>query len=154
MPAAPANPFQQLASDIQAMLIQAQGSTTAQTAATATPTTASGATADSTGQNLATNLQTLMNDLQSGGTPNAQTASTNPADPVNQTGHHHHHHHHEDDGNASGATAVAGSSPPAGATATTSDDHAVSQLFAADIAQAIRSYGGVSASSMMPALTV
>jgi len=143
-PVAPANPFEQLASNIQAMLIQAQSTT----AASGTSTTG-GAAAVSPEQNLATSLQTLMNDLQPSTAPNAQTASTNPTDPVGQT-EHHHHHHREADGDASGATAVASTT----ANSVTGEDQAVSQVFAADIAQAIQSYGGASASSMMPALTV
>jgi hypothetical protein len=81
---------------------------------------------------------------------NTQTSSTNPASPVNPT-EHHRHHHHEGDGNASGPTAVAGSSTSPAPTA--GDDHAVSQVFAADIARAIQSYGGLSGSAATSALT-
>ena len=70
-----ANPFQQLASDVQALLVQAQGGTA--------PTTATSATGTTTGagpeQQVATDLQTLMAQLQAGHTgsdPNAQAGTT------------------------------------------------------------------------------
>ena len=107
-------------------------------------------------QNLANALQTLMSDLQGGNTANTQTANTNSSDGVGQT-QHHHHHHHEDGGNANGATAVAAATT-SGTTATASgsqasEDKAVSQVFAADIVQAIQAYGGTSSASTTTSLT-
>jgi hypothetical protein len=99
-----------------------------------------------------------LSDLQSAATPNAQTANSDPTGAASKTGQHH-HHHHEGGGEASGATSVANSATPSGTTAAptrsaTSADQAVSQVFAADIAQALQAYSGVSTSPMMPALTV
>ena len=159
--AAASNPFQNLASDIQAMLIQAQGSTT-------TPDAASGAGAagSTTGvtleQQLATDLQSMMNDLQGATTQTSttqtsttQTANANPADSTGQAQPHHHHHHHGDGGGdeASGATAVAGNSTSPG-TATSADDEATAQIFAADITQALAAYGGNMGTAVTPALIV
>jgi hypothetical protein len=151
--AAASNPFQNLASDLQAMLIQAQGSAT--TTATASATSAAGGTTGTTlEQQLATDLQSMMNDLQgtastSTQTAATQTASANPADPTGQAQPHHHHHHHGGGDEASGATAVA--STPPGTTATSADDEATAQIFAGDITQALAAYGGGMSSSMMPA---
>jgi hypothetical protein len=152
----PANLLQSLASDIQAMLIQAQSAPAASggsTTATASPQ-----------QNAATDLQTLMTDIQSavtqsGTTPNAQTANSNPTAPAGQTAHHHHHHHSDGGDDASGASDVANASTSQeGAVAPTGSqlagDEAVSSIFATDIAQAIQAYGGDSASAAMPALMV
>jgi hypothetical protein len=102
---------------------------------------------------MAADLQTLMSDLQSGRSPNARTASTNPSSATGQTEHHHHHHHHG--GEASGARASASSGAPSGAAAAPagSAGQAVSQLFAADIAQALKAYGGANAAPATPALT-
>jgi hypothetical protein len=156
-----ANPMQSLASDIQAMLLQAQGAS----AAVSGTGTAGGTTAITPEQQAATNLQTLMSDLQAGTStsPNAQTqtqtASANPAAPTGQTEPHHHHHHHGGGGEGGDALAAAGSSTASGSTATTtssstSDDGQVSQVFAADIAQALQAYSGTSATTTMPSLTV
>jgi hypothetical protein len=149
----PANPLQTLASDIQAMLIQAQSA--APTGAAAAGTTQ----ATTPEQNVASDLQTLLGDIQGTVAPNAQTANSNAAAPTGETEPHHHHHHHEGDGEANGASDVA-------TAATTSDtgtstagsqltsDQAVSSIFATDIAQAIQAYGGGGSSAAMPALMV
>jgi hypothetical protein len=158
--AAASNPFQNLASDIQAMLIQAQGSATTPATAAASGTSTAGSTTGSTlEQQLATDLQSMMNDLQGTTSPNAQTAATqtanaNPADPTGEAQPHHHHHHGGGD-EASGATAVAStSSGTTTAAATSADDEATAQIFSADITQALAAYGGSMGTAMMPALTV
>ena len=156
----PANPLRTLASDIQAMLIQAQGTAAAADSQTGTAAaqTSGGATAASPEQTLATDLRSLLSDLQSGATANARTANANPADAAGRTEHHRHHHRHEDGGGASAATAVASSSTAAGTTTASAGsaagfDQAVSRVFAADIAQALRAYGGASAATTTPVVT-
>jgi hypothetical protein len=161
-----ANPMQSLASDIQAMLIQAQSTSAMQTAGTTGSSAASGTGAVSPEQQAATDLQTLMNDIQAGASgqsgasapSSAQTASTTPTDPTGQS-EHHHHHHHEEGGAGSGASAVAASSTSSGATmavesSTNSVDQQVSQVFASDIEQALQAYSGAAAATTMPSLTV
>jgi hypothetical protein len=157
--ASPANPLQSLASDIQAMLIQAQSnasqsSTTGGTTSTGS-TTASATSAATSGQSLATALQTIMSDIQSAIAPATQTANADPTAPAGETGHHH-HHHHGGGGEATGATDVAGTSTPSATSAPTqlATDQSVSSVFASGIAQAIQAYAGGSVSAAMPALTV
>jgi hypothetical protein len=171
-PAAGGNPLQTLASDIQAMLIQAQGVVqgNASTPATGASTTSGTAAADSsasvsTEQKLAADLQTFLNNLgaNSGGSPSATTggngtgtsvANASPTDPATQTGHHHHHHH---GGEASGASAVAQSSgvssgavaAPSGAIAS----QAVSRVFAGGISHALRIYANATSAATIPAVT-
>ena len=144
-----ANPLQNLASDIQAMLIQAQSAAGADD----TPTTADPV------QSVATDLQTILGGSQSGGAANSQTANANPTAPTGQTEqHHHHHHHHDGDGEANAATDVAAASGSAGAGSPTttqlSSDQAVSSIFASDIAQAIESYGSNISSTAISGLMV
>jgi hypothetical protein len=131
-PAAGGNSLQTLASDIQAMLIQAQGAVqgNASTQATGVSTTSRTATGTS-------------------------VANASPTDPATQTGHHHHHHH---GGEASGASAVAQSSgvssgavaAPSGAIAS----QAVSRVFAGGIAHALRIYANATSAATIPAVTV
>jgi hypothetical protein len=104
----PANPLQSLASDIQAMLIQAQSA--APTGGTATSPTGA-ATPE---QRVAADLQTIMGDIQSAIAPNTQTANSNPTAPTGETEHHHHHHHHDGGGEANGASDVAATSTSSG----------------------------------------
>jgi hypothetical protein len=106
--ASPANPLQSLASDIQAMLIQAQSSAPTGGAAASTTTTASPE------QRVAADLQTIMGDIQSAIAPNTQTANSNPTAPTGETEHHHHHHHHDGGGEANGASDVAATSTSLG----------------------------------------
>jgi hypothetical protein len=172
-PAAGGNPLQTLASDIQAMLIQAQGVVqgNASTPATGASTTSATATADSSAsvnpaQKLAADPQTFLNNLgaNSGGSPSpsvganatgTSVANANPTDPATQTGHRHHHHH---GGEASGASAVAQSSGvssgavavPSGAIAS----QAVSRVFAGGIAHALRIYANATSATTIPAVTV
>jgi hypothetical protein len=157
------NPFQSLASDIQAMLIQAQGTTSTGTATGAPATTAT----TTPEQGLAADLQNLMNAFQSGQSPaqtgttsSAQTASANPADAPNQAEPHHHHHHHHGGGagDAGSITAAAAPTPPPASGPVTSGsgmvaNQAVSQAFAADIVQAIQAYGTGASASAASALT-
>jgi hypothetical protein len=180
-PAAGGNPLQTLASDIQAMLIQAQGpvqgnaSTTATGASTTSGTTATDSSASvSPAQKLAADLQTFLNNLgaNSGGSPSATTganaagtsvanatgtsvANASPTDSATQTGHHHHHHH---GGEASGASAVAQTSGvSSGAAAAPSGafaSQAVSRVFAGGIAHALRIYANATSAATIPAVTV
>jgi len=161
-----ANPMQSLASDIQAMLIQAQSTSAMQTAGTTGSSSAGGTTAVSPEQQAATDLQTLMSDIQAGtsaqagtSTPSsAQIASTAPTDPTGQTEPHHHHHHHEAGGQSNGASAVASASTSSGTTTSAgspaSSDRQVSQIFAGDVEQALQAYGSSAAATAMPSLTV
>jgi hypothetical protein len=156
----PANPLQSLASDIQAMLIQAQSAAaTSGAAASGTATSGAASAAATPEQSVTSDLQTLLGDIQSAISPNTQTANTNPASPTGQTAPHHHHHHHGGDGEANGASDVAAAAPSPGPAASNTgsvlaSDQTVSSIFATDIAQAIHAYGGDSASTSQPALTV
>lgn len=136
----PANPLQSLASDIQAMLIQAQDTAASGvgTAQAATPQ-----------QSVAADLQSILGDLQGAAAPATQTANADPTAPTGQTEHHHHHHHQDGDGEATGASDVAAASTTA---APSTNDQSVSTIFASDIAQAIQAYGGGSTDPAMPAL--
>ena len=126
-----ANPFQSLANDIQAMLIQAQsaaagttgsGTTTSGTTSSGTAangaTRSSGTTATSAAtpeQDMASALQSLLAMLQgskTGVTANQQTASagtssaaasqqTASIDPTGSAGRTEHHHHHHQDAEGS-----------------------------------------------------
>jgi hypothetical protein len=158
---APANPFQTLASDIQAMLIQAQdtGAATAAAGTSASATASAGGTALTPEQQVAADLQNMMTELQSSASSSTQTANANPADPTSQTGQtgqteHHHHHHHGGGGEASGATAVADASTTATTTAATAGDQSESQALSVDFTAAIQAYSGANASSLMPMLTI
>jgi hypothetical protein len=147
--ASPANPLQNLASDIQAMLIQAQNAAAQSGANGGTKAAATPA------QSVATDLQTILGDIQAAIAPNTQTANTNPTAPNGETGHHRHHHQHG--GDANGASNVAAASSGSGTSTAGSQlasDQAVSSIFATDIAQAIQAYGGSSTSATTPALMV
>src|SRR5258708_954592 len=130
-----ANPLQSLASDIQAMLIGAQNGTALGGG------TGSGASPE---QKRATDLQTLLSDLQTATSANTQTANSNPTAPDGTAVHHHHHHHHGG-GEANGAFDVAAAAP-------TGTQAASGHSVAADIAQAIRAYGGGSIAAAFPML--
>jgi hypothetical protein len=185
---APSNPFQALAADIQAMLIQAQSTASNPTAATQAGTSpaagtgagTTGATTDTTAeQRVATDLQTLMNDLQgaagqtgqtttpSGSTSPTQTASASATDTVGQAEHHHHHHHHDDGGEAAASSAVASATtsatpataaagPAAATTAASSASaaQAVSRAFAGDVVQALQAYGSGAGTPMMQPMII
>jgi len=164
----PTNPFQRLASDIQALLLQAQGGTAAQAASTTGAATTStgtsatgvsptgGTTAATPEQQLATDLQSLLAQLQSnqaGSGQSRQMATTGQTDATGQTQPHHHHHHHHEGGGQEGATTVtvaggatASSTTAASASATSgtsasANDQTVSRAFAAEIVQALQAYG-------------
>jgi hypothetical protein len=143
-PTSPANPLQSFASDIQAMLIQAQNAFGSGGAAGGTTTNAT------PGQAVANDLQALMGDLQAAAAPNTQTANSNPTAPTGAAGHHHHHHRHDGGGEANGQFDVAAASASGTQSAT---GQSVSATFATDIAQAIQAYGGGAAATAMPALT-
>jgi hypothetical protein len=168
------NPFRQLSSYIQALLVQAQGSTAAQaasttgTASTATGSSALGANAiggTASGdpeQQLATDLQSLLAQSQNtdvGSGQNGQTAGTGHVQP------HHHHHHHQGGGqeatnaaSGAGATATASSTTASSATtasetAASGSDEMVSHALAADIMQALQAYGSRTPATTGSALT-
>ncbi|MGA3003433.1 MAG: hypothetical protein ABSE20_17100 [Acetobacteraceae bacterium] len=134
-----ANPFQQLAANVQAVLVQGQS---------ATATTAASSTTTDPAQQLATDLQTIYAQLQatqSGGDaggqtpPTGQENATEPAQP-------HHHHHHEPS-----ATASTTSPSPAAASGNTPN---VSQALAADMMRALQAYASSSSATTLPGLTV
>ena len=141
-------PFQQLASDIQALLVQAQGGTG--TAATAAATTAT--TATDPEQQLATDLQSIMNQLQ-GSQTGAQTASAEQTGATGQAHGHHHHHHHEDTDTDASAATEASATTSATTTTASASNQAVSQTLAADIMQALQAYGGTGSTLAVPTLT-
>ena len=136
----PANPLQSLASDIQALLIQAQNTGT-QGSATG------GTTGATTGQqSVATDLQTMLHDIQAAITGNTQTANSDPTSPTGET--RHHHHHNIGGGEANGASDVASAS-------TLQDTgSAVASVLPTGIAQAIQAYANGGASTAAAALTV
>jgi hypothetical protein len=171
-----ADPFQQLSSDIPALLVQAQGGTatraasTAGTASTASTSAASGAVggnaigataAADPEQQLATDLQSLLAQFQStdaGSGQNGQTAGTGQVQP-------HHHHHHQGGGHeattaASGIGGATTASPTTASSAATSSgtaasgsDQMLSNTLAADIMQALQAYGSTTPAAIGPALT-
>jgi len=144
--AASTNPLRNLASDIQAMLIQAQGTAAAAHKPT-TPAAGGGPSATGPEQKLATDIQTLLSDLQIAATPNPRTANANPADTAGRP-ERHHHHHHERGIEATGASAVASSN---GANPLNNGNHAVSRIFAAEIAHALKAYGRATGITATPA---
>jgi hypothetical protein len=159
--ASASNPFQQLSGDIQALLVQAQsgsgsGTTTAPTTATATPTTLTPT------QQLAADVQTILSELQGSGSSGATAtqAGTPQASAAGQAQPHHHHHHHESGADTTSATAATGTATSTGTTpaapsssSASSADAAVSNVFAADIVQALQSYGSTSSSASSIGLT-
>jgi hypothetical protein len=162
--ASASNPFQQLSGDIQALLVQAQsgsGTTTAPTTATATPTTLTPTTLTPT-QQLAADVQTILSELQGSGSSGATAtqAGTPQASAAGQAQPHHHHHHHESGADTTSATAATGTATSTGTTpaapsssSASSADAAVSNVFAADIVQALQSYGSTSSSASSIGLT-
>lgn len=79
--AGPTNPFQQLASDIQAMLLQVQGGTAAQPAAsvgsvTTAPTAIGGTIASNPEQQVVSDVQAMLAQLQNGQTSSGTTMQT------------------------------------------------------------------------------
>jgi hypothetical protein len=130
------NPFQQLAADVQAILVQGQNATTSGGSATASDPT----------QQLATDLKSIYAQLQgtqADGDPAAKAGQPN----ATEQGHHHSHHHD------------AGGSTSASSAATSSDNiRSVSNALAADIMHALQAYASStsssSSSSTIPGLTV
>ena len=121
-----ANPFQQLAADVKAVLAQGQSATT---------TTATDPT-----QQLATDLQSIYAQLQAtqtGGDPGAQTRA-NATEPP-------HHHHHEADTTASSGTT---STSPAAASGN------ISQALTADMMRALKAYASSSSAASSIGLTI
>jgi hypothetical protein len=141
----PANALQSLASDIQAMLIQAQNTGT-QGGAT------SGTTSGTTAQSPATALQKMLDDIQA----NTQTANSDATTPTGETQHHHHHRNiGGGEANAASDVASASTSSDTGTSATGSQpgsDQPVSSMLATEIAQAIQAYASGGALAAASAL--
>ena len=141
-----ATPFQQLSGDIQALLVQAQsGSGTGATTTTAT----------TPAQQLAADVQTIMSELQAGGSSGGTTATpAGTATQANATGATRpHHHHHQHEGGTSATSTAASSTATTQPASISSADAEVSNVFAADIVQALQSYGGTSTSASSIGLT-
>jgi hypothetical protein len=129
------NPFQQLATDVQAVLAQGQS-------ATNSPATSS-TTTDPT-QQLATDLQSIYAQLQasqSGGEPGEQTPTTGQANATGST----HHHHRESHANSSSGTA---------STSPTSSPGNTSQALTADMMRALQAYASSSSATSSIGLTI
>jgi hypothetical protein len=147
----PANPLQSLASDIQAMLIQAQntsgqGGVPGGTTAAATPV-----------RSVAADLRAVVGNIQSAVAPNSQTANSNPTGPAGAAEHHHHRHHHGGGGEAIGtfdvgASTGSSSNGGSGTGTQTADNQSVFTISATDIMQAIRAYTGGTTPAAAPAL--
>lgn len=162
-PAAPgsvtsSNSFQALASDIQAMLVQAQASAAA--GANSASAQATGGTATTTSvspeQQLATDLQTFLANATSGQTASASptdpTAPTSPTDPAAVGPHHHHHHHGGGQANASTAVAQA---PTSSSTASASNgNQAISNILAGDISKALSAYADATETTAAPSTVI
>jgi hypothetical protein len=167
--------FQQLAAEVQAILLQNQTDAMAQPVSTSAPgpvsnsatTSAGGGSADVTlEQQLAADLQSSFNQqpiTQVGSNPNptsaTATSATSPADSTGQTQPHHHHHHHPQSGesstdaDSSGGTAGS-SSPFASQNSTPGIDQSLSEAFAASIVQALQAYSSQSPATATTSLTV
>jgi hypothetical protein len=158
----PANLFQQLSSDIQAILVQGQSSTasptaaTSSTASTAPATSAtSGTTSGNPAQAVATDLQSLFAMFQ-----NNQPGTTSSAQPgeAGQVQPHHHHHHHGGGAppiasSSDSSATTASSSTAATGTAPSSSVQGASQSFAADIMQVLQAYSGKGSPTMVFGMT-
>lgn len=151
------NPFASIASDIQAILVQAQASASQGTAsASASSTSGTSGSSDSTGttaasspeQDLINQIQSLISNIQGGGqSSTSQTASTDPSGPVGAAGgHHHHHHHHGGQDSTSASTAIA-SSQGTDTTSSGTTDSSLAQSLAGDIVRALQSYAGAGQSA-------
>jgi len=100
--------FQQLAENVQAVLLQGLGGT-----GTTGASAIGGTTTTDPAQQLASSLQSIFAQLQasaSGNDPSTQTASINQGNPTagQPQPHHHHHHHHMGGGSSDGATTGGG----------------------------------------------
>lgn len=127
------NPFQQLAADVQAVLVQGQS---------ATATTSASSTPSASAQQLATDLQSVYAQLQatqSGGDPGAQTQSAGQANATER------HHHHNQDSSATTSTSSA---------AAPGNMPNVSQALTADMMRALQAYASSSSATSLTALTV
>jgi hypothetical protein len=141
--------FQQLASDVQAVLAQGQTQASSGTA------TSGASAATNPAQQLATDLQTFAQSQtsQSSSDPAGQPGSTQaPA---------HHHHHHGGGGGTSDASGTSGTSgtsasSTASSTATASSSGSatgLSQALAGDLVQILQAYGSQVAASTTSPLT-
>ena len=135
-------PFQQLSTDIQSMLVQAQGDP-AQTA-----TAGGNAAATEPAQTRASDIQARL--PQSQGGQAAGDAAEQPGSAGQTQAHHAHHHHHHSPGDASrhapggasgGVLAPSGSVFDGPSGSAPSAAHLASKALAADIIQALQAYG-------------
>lgn len=153
-----ASDFQQLAADIQAVLVQGQGAanTSATTAAsttaaasTAAAGTASGTSSADPARQLATDLQTIASQLQAS---NGQSSPTGGPGAAGQGEPHHHHHHHHHGGGSEAASSATSSGSSSSGSSASNDIQNVATTLAADIMQALRSYGSSATSTTTPGL--
>jgi hypothetical protein len=147
--------FQQLASDIQAVLVQGQdGGTTQAATAAGTSTSPSDPT-----QQLVAALQAIYTQVQANqsgqsGSDPTQTSATGQADPTGHVHGGHHHHSHQADA-ASGSGDMSGDSADAssGNASTSGSVQSLSQVLAANIMQAIQAYASTTAATTVPGVT-
>jgi hypothetical protein len=165
--------FQQLAADIQAVLVQGQGTSTTPTSSTTgtstedttVPASLGGeTTATDPADQLATDIQSIYSQIQANQADTettTQTAATGQLDPTTQAQPHHHHHHGGDaQSSETSAVGTAGTSSTTASTSTAASGNSVpsgiqtaSQALAADILQALQSYGSSSSSTETPGVT-
>jgi hypothetical protein len=125
------------------LLIRAQGPGVTSAAGGTTPSADPTAATPGPEQKLATDLQSVMNDLRASTSPGGHNPTAGQAES------HHHHHHHN-----GGANAAASGSPREDASTTASNGNgAVSQVFAAHVVKALRAYVGGSAPGATAGLT-
>lgn len=167
------NVFQQLAADIQAVLVEGQGATATPAAATTgTSTAPSTSVASTTGgtatsdpaDQLAADLQSIFAQMQSSqpaGDAGAQPPAAGQAAAAGQGQPHHHHHGGHAAAGASGgtgtgsisaATSTSSAAPAPGAPAN-SGIQSASQALAASVLQALQAYDSTTSSTLAPGLT-
>jgi hypothetical protein len=131
------NLFQQLTADIQAVLVQGQGTS-------ATPTTSGTSTATPADQ-LAAEVQSIFSQMQ---TSQPGTQSSDQTQTTGQVQPHHHHHHH-----GGGAPAAASQASGSSSSSASNNVQTASQAFAADIMQALQAYDTTTPSTAASGLT-
>lgn len=168
--------FQQLAADIQAVLVEGQGTSTSSSSSstgtstvdTTVPASLGGeTTATDPADQLATDIQSIYSQIQANQADTettAQTTTTGQLDPVGQMQPRHHHHQtgeaQASETSAVGIGATTGTSSTTASTAAAASGNSVpsgiqtaSQALAADILKALQSYGSSSASTEAPGMT-
>jgi hypothetical protein len=168
--------FQQLVADIQAVLVEGQGTSTSpansttgtSTSDTTVPASLGGeTTATDPADQLATDIQSIYSQIQANqanAETTTQTMTTGQLDPTSQAQTHHHHHHgggaQASETSSVGTSATTGTSSTTASTSTADSGNSVpssiqtaSQALAADILQALQSYGSSSSSTETPGVT-